>query len=351
MFLGGVFYYNLFKWTFDEKLKQDVLDLVKVHAVTLLEGLQRSPDVLTMAEYDVMQQLSKDDRVAGVLYLNKGGYVRWHKEARFINMAFEDYLKTVGTDGIPTDAIAAAHETKSPKVRLVPKQPFYEIAIPLSVKGSAIGIVDLMVSRAGAANLISAAMAKYVFGAVGVLILLGIPLYVFIHHFVVGPLANLRDAVDSISTKTFEMRFARRADEIGEAAAAIENFLHKIKSELDTIAMRSQMRQEAEQHWWQSILATVIPPGCKVIVVDEDNNVLYANFSLNQPAPDQKLHLLDVVDAQQQELLRLISDALDKPNQVVEGDTAFKGESFHLKVVHLEESAELRRTLMLFEPR
>ncbi len=49
-----------------------------------------------------------------------------------------------------------------PKVRQVHKQPFYEIAIPFSVRGEIIGIMDLLVSRAGAEMLIGSAMRKYV---------------------------------------------------------------------------------------------------------------------------------------------------------------------------------------------
>ena len=43
------------------------------------------------------------------------------------------------------------------------------------------------------------------------------------------------------------------------------------------------------------------------IVVDEDNSVLYTNFPITGTVTtDGKLHLLDVIDSQQQDVLRLV---------------------------------------------
>ncbi|HAT72464.1 MAG TPA: hypothetical protein DCS63_06585, partial [Elusimicrobia bacterium] len=62
MFLGGVFYYNLFKWTFDEKLKQDVIETVKVYAPTMRNGLLNNANAISFEEYDIMMSLAKDER-------------------------------------------------------------------------------------------------------------------------------------------------------------------------------------------------------------------------------------------------------------------------------------------------
>src|SRR5512133_2279744 len=83
MFLGGVFYYNLFKWTFDEKLKQDVIETVKVYAPTMRNGLLNSPKAISFEEYDIMMSLAKDERITSMLYLSRQGTIRWHKESRF----------------------------------------------------------------------------------------------------------------------------------------------------------------------------------------------------------------------------------------------------------------------------
>jgi HAMP domain-containing protein len=238
----------------------------------------------------------------------------------------------------------------------------YDIAIPLSYEGRALGILDLQVSRETAVTVINNAMTKYAVGAVGVLLLLGVPLYFFLHRWVLIPLFNLREAVESVSFKTFELKFPARADEIGDVAEALKLFLFKVKGEMSTVKVRESQRGVSEARWWRSILFAVVPKNYHAIVVDEDNSVLYTNFQMpvvsGIPGIEDKgnksvakPHLLDVIDTQQQEVLRLIGIALDRPNQVVEADTIFKSEPCHVKAIHLEEEGELRRTLVLFEPK
>ena len=77
---------------------------------------------------------------------------------------------------------------------------------------------------------------------------------------------------------------------------------------------------------------------------------MFANFAIPGVGEGQKTHLLDVVDSQQQDLLRLIGMALEKPNELMEGDTVFHSESRHVKIIHLAETGELKRTLVLFQP-
>src|SRR6185503_18355735 len=130
----------------------------------------------------------------------------------------------------PTDAIEQAWLSKSPMVRAVPNLPLYDIAIPLALRGDVLGILNLQVSREGVLKVIDRAMRKYAVGAVGVLLLLGIPLYFFLHHFVINPLLNLRDAIESISFKSLELRFKANVDEIGELAGVLNIFLSKVKA-------------------------------------------------------------------------------------------------------------------------
>src|SRR5262249_9794310 len=156
----------------------------------------------------------------------------------------------------------------------------------------------------------------------------------------------------AISFKNLEIRSQPRKDEIGEIASVMQAFLQKVKAELATAEMREKQRGVAEQRWWQSILQTIITKQHYAIVVDEDNTVLYTNFPVRGATPSGgKLHLLDVLDSQQQDVLRLVGVALDRPNQVVEADTVFRQEPCHVRAVHLEEEGELRRTLILFEPK
>ncbi len=348
MVLGGVFYYNLFKWTFDEKLKTDVVDKIKTYAPTMRTGLLNSPDAITFEEYDIMTELSKDERITSLLYLDRMGRVRWHKEARFIGMGWDQLQKQVPP---ATDAIAQAYLSKMVKVRQVSGEPFYEIAIPFSVRGDIIGIIDLLVSRAGAEVLIGSAMRKYVFGAIGVLFLLGLPLYFFFHHYVISPMDVLRESIEGVSLKNFELRFPARSDELGDLAASINRLMGKMKTEIEGISNKDRTYKEAEQRWWRSLLNIIVPPTSYVIVVDENNSILYANFELGQGMDAKNIHLLDVVDSQQQTLLRLVGQAFETPDQIVEGETVFKGQSFNVKVLHVGQTAETNRTLILFHPK
>ena len=274
--------------------------------------------------------------------------MRWHKESRFIGVPWDEFQKTVPP---PTDAIKQAYDSKMPKTRQVPNEPLYEIAIPFSVRGDIIGIIDLLVSRAGAKVLIGSAMRKYVFGALGVLFLLGLPLYFFFHHYVISPMDALRDSVESISLKNFDLRFPERYDEIGDLASAISSLLGKMKTEVDSISNRDKKYKEAEQKWWRSLLGIIVPACNYVIVVDENNNILYANFELAGAKDSGHIHLLDVVESQQQTLLRLVGQAFETPDQSVEGETVFKNQTLNVKVLHIGESSGINRTLILFYPK
>jgi HAMP domain-containing protein len=212
--------------------------------------------------------------------------------------------------------------------------------------------VDMQVSREGVREVIAQAMNKYVLGAAGVLFLLGIPLYFFLHHFVINPLLHLRDSIEAISFKNLDLKFPERKDEIGDLASMLQVFLQKVKADRANAIVKEKQRGVAEQRWWQSILMTIVSKSHRAIVVDEDNTVLYTNFPVAATAdPNQRMHLLDVIDNQQQDVLRLVGVALDRPNQVVETDTMFRNEACHVRAVHLEEEGELRRTLILFEPK
>lgn len=348
MGLGGVFYYNLFKWTFDEKLKQDVIETVKQHSKAMTNGLLSNQKAITFEEYDIMLSLAKDERITSMIYLNRVGVMRWHKESRFIGIPWDDYRQQIPP---PTDAINQAFASRVPKVQQVKGEPFYEMAIPFSARGDIIGVLDILVSRAGAEVLIGSAMRKYVFGAIGVLLLLGVPLYLFLHHYVISPMEQLRDSVEGVSMKNFELRFPERGDEVGQVAYAINGLMGKMKREIQSYDNRDKTYREEEQRWWRSLLNMIVPGSSLVIVVDENNNILYTNFELAAVAEGNKVHLLDVVDTQQQTLLRLVGEAFEKADVPVSGETMFKGKMYDLKVLHVGQSVDVSRTLILFTPK
>ena len=93
-----------------------------------------------------------------------------------------------------------------------------------------------------------------------------------------------------------------------------------------------------------------VPATNYVIVVDENNSILYANFELVSGMDAKNIHLLDVVDSQQQNLLRLVGQAFETPNKPVEGETVFRNQNLNVKVLHVGETAEMNRTLIMFYP-
>jgi HAMP domain-containing protein len=348
MALGGVFYYNLFRWTFEEKLKQDMIEMVRIKSPDLIKGILRQKQYPTIEEGDVMNWLGGDKRIADILYLNGNGFIRWHKQGQLIGIHYEEYVKQVGVE---TDAIDQAYQSGQPKVRSFKKDPFFDIAIPLKAKGEVvIGILNLQVSKESSSKIIGSAMNKYVLGAIGVLILLGLPLWIYLRFFIVAPIISLRDCIDSISTKSFDIKFAARKDEIGEQADAIGGLLGKVRLELDAVTDRERQRQSDEELWWKAVLSTAVADGSQAIVVDEDNNVLFANFDLDLDRPDQKKHLLDIIDSQQQDVLRIIGMAMDTPRQIMQNDVMFKGIECRVRAIQVQAEGNIKRTLVLFTP-
>ena len=185
----------------------------------------------------------------------------------------------------------------------------------------------------------------------GVLFLLGLPLYFFLHHYVLAPVDMLRESVEGISLKNFELRFPERGDEIGDLAGAVTRLMGKMKAEIEGISNRDRTYKDAEQRWWRSLLGMTVPSSNYVIVVDENNNILYANFELAPGGDSKNIHLLDVVDSQQQTLLRLVGQAFEQPDKVVEGEAVFKNKNHNVRILHVGQTAETNRTLILFYPK
>jgi len=348
--LGGFVAYGLFQQIFKQKLVQDTVDMARLYAPTLTKGLARNEEAISFSELDIITKMAHDERIADLLYLNKYGEVRWYKDPTKIAMTWGDFNKQVS---LPTNAIQEALVAKEPVQIPVPDSTLLDIAIPLSANGEVLGALDMQVDQKGAFAVISEDMRKYAAVALVVMVVLGFCLYFFLHHFIISPLRDLRDGVESISFRTLEVKFSQRPDEIGEVAAALGLFLSKVKAELAQSSVRDKQRAEAENHWWQAILTAVVSKDSRAIVVDEDNAVLFTNFPIPSvsPAGPGRLHLLDVIDTQQQEVLRMVGAALEQPNRIVEGDTVFRGESCHVKAIHLQNEGESRRTLIILDPK
>ncbi|OGS01703.1 MAG: hypothetical protein A3G41_06455 [Elusimicrobia bacterium RIFCSPLOWO2_12_FULL_59_9] len=355
MFLGGIFAHNLFKWTFDKKLYEDAASRVRIYHPTLVSGLQKNPGAITFAESDVMMSILEDPRINQILYLNLNkasdqyGRIRWHKDPNLWGQAWESYEEKYG---VQTDAIRQAYQSKTSQHQLIPGGQAYEVAVPLSVGTEIIGLIAMEVSRKDVQKVLKDARSKYLVGALGVLLMLGIPLYFFLYQFVLQPLDMLKESVDAVSIKTLDFHPAGAKGEIGDVEGALAELLEKVRAELVAMRGREAARGQAEISWWKSIFL-VMAQSHHAIVVDENNNVLYTNIQIEKAAGDSPLHLLDVVDTQQQDLLRLVGQALERPNEVIEGAAAFQNRPCQVRVVRLGEGETEAgaRTLIYFEPK
>ena len=106
---------------------------------------------------------------------------------------------------------------------------------------------------------------------------------------------------------------------------------------------------EKEEKWWKTILAVTVPKGSRALVVDENNNILYTNFELNTSG-DKKVHLLDVFDGRQQDMIQVVGEALEHPGKVLRGTVVNKNVKCLVKAVQLPDDAGKNRMIVVLEP-
>jgi HAMP domain-containing protein len=283
-----------------------------------------------------------------VVYVGRNNRIRWHKEARFMGIPFDEFNAQIP---FLTGAMNEAIMAKAHRARAVSGQPLFELAVPFTLRGEIIGIMALTVTKAGAQGLVASAMSKYMVGAVLTLFLLGLPLYFFFIHYVTAPIEALRERVRYVSLRNPELRVPERSGEIGSLGAEFSAMAEKMRKELEENSRRAEESSETEGLWWRSLLGAIVPGSNYALVVNQDNNVLYANFDLGRAGETGAVHLLDLVDNRQQALLRLASEALEAPGRVLEGEAVFRDKDMNAKILHIGSSPETGRTLILFQPK
>ena len=346
--LGALLYFNLFKHAFDANLQNQIIDTVRRNTNVLVDGLV-SKRYITILENDVINSwFAQDSRILNVVYFNGAdGTVRWHRDIQMLGRTLPDFDKAGHLD---TDAVFEAFKTGRPRVIMKEGGNVYEIAIPLKAKGGVIaGVVSLDVSREQVKKDINEALLTYLIGAVAIFALMGIVLYLFVIRNVVNPIVRLTDSIDNISTKSFQLDFAERGDEVGALAKAIEVFLAKVKKELEEREIVDKNRQNYEQEWWSSVLAITIPKGTRAIVVDENNNVMHTNFELSVKK-DGPVHLLDIFGGSQKDIVHLVGQAMDSPGKVFRAKTESGGRTFGIKTLQLSSRGGVTRTVIVLEP-
>ena len=211
------------------------------------------------------------------------------------------------------------------------------------------GVVNVTVSRENAQKLIQSSMVRYACGAFIMILLIGGVLYLFLLLKIIRPLGALKDSVDAVSLNNLALSFPPRKDEIGGVAQSVSSLLVKIREDIKSMENVEIMSLEKEQRWWKTILAVTVPKGSRALVIDENNNILNTNFELKVPGKE-KVHLLDIFDGRQQEIIQVVGEALENPTKVLRGTVVNKNVKCLVKAVQLPDDAGKNRIVLVLEP-
>lgn len=85
------------------------------------------------------------------------------------------------------------------------------------------------------------------------------------------------------------------------------------------------------------------------MVIDENNNILYTNFELNSKKTGP-VHLLDIFDGRQQNIIQVVGEALENPTKVLRGTVINKNVQCLVKAVQLPDDAGKNRMVLVLEP-
>ncbi len=347
--IGGLYYYNVFKFVFDKKLQNEIVEMVRFRAPSLVQQLAARPKgEATFREAEMMKGLVRnDDRIKSLVYLNYDGSIRWHENTKFLGMSFQDYSNEIGFD---TRSVADAFRSRLPRAVLFGKAEYYDMAVPLLAKDNMVaGVINVTVSRQSAKKLIEVSMVRYAIGVLIMMVLIGGVLYLFLLLKIIRPLGALKDSVDAVSMNHLTLDFPARRDEIGDVARSVTALLDRIREDIKGLESVEIMSLEKEQRWWKTIFAVMVPKGTRAIVVDENNNILYTNFELNFPGKKQ-VHLLDLFDSRQREIIQVVGEAMENPTKVLRGSVENKNVQCIVKAVQLPDDAGKNRIVLVLEP-
>jgi len=346
--VGGIFFFNMFKFVFDEKLQQEIAEEVRARVPVMVTALAANKPRITFDELELMNNwLRSDDRVQSIIYLNRDASVRWHKSGDYIGKSYEDAR---ALDIFPTNAVAQAYMQQIPKAVMYGNGMYYDMSFPLrAAQDEVVGIVNLQVSRQSAKDLIGKAMVRYATSCLVIFILMGVILYIFVYVKIISPLNGLSSAVAAISLKDLKLNYKDRNDEIGGVADSLNDFLARVKREFQGIETQNKKKSDTEQLWWKALLAVAISKGSRALVVDHDNNIMFANFEMHVKK-EGPLHLLDVFDGQQTEVITVIGKAMDAPGKVFKGEAQVGDVKYAIKAVQLPDLDSDLRTMIVLEP-
>jgi formylglycine-generating enzyme required for sulfatase activity len=117
----------------------------------LAPGLGRSQMAISLYEFDFMSAISGRPGVSNLVYLNKYGEVRWHKDPLMFNLTFDQFAREAQQ---PAGEIVDAIQKKAPAVRPAAKgQPPF-VAIPLEQDGDVVACLSLQATESTLKSLV-----------------------------------------------------------------------------------------------------------------------------------------------------------------------------------------------------
>ena len=322
--------------------------MVRFRVPQLVQGLAAKPKQVSFNEANQMKDILQNDaRVKNIIYLNHDGSIRWHENTKFMGMSYTDYNNSVGFD---SNAAVQAIRSGLPRAILTSGGDTYDMAIPLLAKGNMVaGVVNLTVSRTAARGLIHSSMIRYAIGTLIMIVLIGAVLYLFLLLKIIRPLVSLKDNIEAVSLNNLALDYPERKDEVGDVAVAVQGLLGKINEDIKGLENVEIMSLEKEKTWWKAVFAVTVPKGTRALVVDENNNVLYTNFEL-KATEKRKVHLLDIFDGRQQEIIQVVGEALENPTKVLRGSVMNKNIKCTVKAVQLPDDAGKNRIIVVLDP-
>jgi len=343
--MGGISLYQFLKNSGAERRRDEVLASLRGRAPMLINAALKSPSAVTLEEYDFLENFSREPGLGELVYLAADETVRWHRQPGAIGRPSREIVHETS---FATGVVARAFSTLSFAAARAPSGDL-EVVVPFSVKRRPVTLLAFTLSAAEHRRAAAAGVVRYAFLALSAVLLLCAVLYFLLRRYVENPLSSLAFWMDGASLRGGDQaRAAPPPPAAGEVSAAAARLAARARDELAAVEKRLASVVETEQAWWRALLGAAAPAGARVIVVDENNNVIYSNSGPGEVRGGEKVHLLDVVDSNQQDLLRLIGEAFESPGRAVEGRAAFRGRPVRVKVLHVGEGADLGRTLILF---
>lgn len=379
-FFAGLWYSNLFRWFFDQKLSQELVALLYVNQNRFVNNILSSPRAVTIEEVDTMKNFLKDSRIINALMIDKHGRIRWAADTSFFGKRIEELEQTQPP---PTKAILRAYVTKTPKVIAFRREDkdYYEVAVPLMSHGDIKGVVSLEVSREESKATLAAGMMKFYMGGGVVVAIFLVTGVLFLQKVVTGRIAEMKDIVENLSLAQPAWPQSQfKPDELGDLAKGFATFLDRLRATFSRLEKDRMQLGDLEKARWEQILKVLIRTG-GVIVLDSDNYCLATHHmdemikkssasaakraaaapgipgSLMSPAVEgqvasasTRIHLLDFMTST--ELLQLINRALERPGHFLEENVVLDDLPYAARVMTLMGSQpQETRTVVWLDPR